>query len=253
MTFISDRQSLEQAYHQIDELFDGWFSSRKDYRLDQLAKFFPNVVEFKPITLFAGMYWIFLNFPIDYLYEKTTKIAGRKLFLQLNLVKVDCVLKQMGLSLNKRAAILDELTQESFYANPDWKDNVDQTDLYNIKPVDQVIQKYSKLHPFGKVRSWIDKRTRLPKSLIEGDRQMCLELSLALTHVENIKERELAEKQDLLEKEQEELLAQNQKLAERDRLMGQAPSFLFFSVPGTPVETVVKEDFIPYDAKKWGY
>lgn len=251
MTITLDNQSLEDAYKYTDDLFNSWFSNRKDYDLAHITELFPNLVMFTPTTLFACMYWLFLNFPMDYLASKNSRVGGKHIFKHLNLLKVDCVLEKMELSVKQRTKIIKLLVSDNYYGNPKWIDVI--KDKIQVNPVDIVIQKYGTLHPLYAVREWLSIRNKIPKDVDEQDRVMAINLSLALTHVENVAERENQEKQELLEKQQAELLAYNKKLAERDRLINETPSILFFSAPGSDVEKEPVEVFVPYDPKMWGY
>uniref|UniRef100_A0A6C0JTB6 Uncharacterized protein n=1 Tax=viral metagenome TaxID=1070528 RepID=A0A6C0JTB6_9ZZZZ len=246
---ISEKLDLNEAYKAIDAEFAGWFSSHPDYASEsKVFSQFEDITSFNALDLFAGMLWMFFNYPMFYLIEQNPDILGSKLFYRVNLVRVNCVLQGLGISTRKTKDILKKIggaytTDETY-------------DLSNNFDIEEQLATKYKAHPFKYALGLLAKRRTLPENIGEIDKEMQLQLGLGLTYLADKEEEALGRKQEKLLQRQTKLLEENKKYAGLDQYIQQAPSFFDVvssvfggSSSGAPDEAI----FIPYDNKFWGY
>lgn len=183
--FIPNKLKSREAFPIIDEFYEGWFTSRKigfddtatfedqfkgelgeDIERDTgpaltIVEYFPGSEDWDRATLFAGLLWLYYNYPLDFLYTmdfKPSGIPGAKLYRILNFYRVACFLIQSGMDDKTVREILSELLDSNikskFYAvkdkkKMDLKDVLKGTGFPNAEEV-VIMKDKRKNHPFGR-------------------------------------------------------------------------------------------------------
>ena len=89
--FVSSKLSSRKVFPVMDKFYNGWFTAR-NIDFDNVLEYFPDAETWDKTTLFAGLLWMYYNYPMDYLEAIEKRKLGQKVFRKTNLVRVGCFL-----------------------------------------------------------------------------------------------------------------------------------------------------------------
>lgn len=252
---ISNSLNLTDAYKTVDEMFNGWF--REHYTFDEITtNFFTDVATWTPIDLFAGMSWLFLNYPMAFIIERNPDVKGQKMFNSLNLAKVDCILDEAGYSKRKRTEILRKLIKENqqmLTRGTTIEDIIQHPEIRKVNVDKEIVTKWPD-HPFKRAIVLLEKRRLLPDNILELDKEMQIQLGLGITYLNEKIEVALGQQQERLEAREKEIYEMNRKKLAREQLLDRAPSvFSALSSIFSDTSSTDSTIFVPYKSSFWGY